>query len=77
MEAGKRVKEEGMDNDLCERILADPVFMINSDEMSAIMKPENFIGRSPQQVEEFINEWVKPVLDANRDILNETFEMKN
>jgi len=77
MEAGKKVKEEGLENDLCERILADPMFMITKEEMENIMKPENFTGRSSQQVEEFVNEFVKPILDANSDILNETFEMKN
>ena len=77
MEAGKKVKEEGLENDLCERILADPRFMITKEEMDAIMSPENFTGRSSQQVEEFVNEFVKPILDANKDILNETYEMKN
>ena len=77
MEAGKQVKEEGLDNDLCDRILADPMFMITKEEMDNIMKPENFTGRSSQQVEEFVNEFVKPILDENKDILNETFEMKN
>lgn len=77
MEAGKKIKEEGLDNDLCERILADPMFMITKEEMDDIMKPENFTGRSAQQVEEFVSECVKPILDANKDILNETYEMKN
>ncbi len=77
MEAGKKVKEEGLDNDLCDRILADPMFMITKEEMDDIMKPENFTGRSAQQVEEFVSECVKPILDANKDILNETYEMKN
>ena len=77
MEAGKKVKEEGLENDLCERILADPMFMITKEEMDAIMSPENFTGRSSQQVEEFVNEFVKPILHANKDILNETYEMKN
>ena len=45
MEAGKKVKEEGLENDLCERILADPMFMITKEEMDAIMAPENFTGR--------------------------------
>lgn len=77
MEAGKKVKEEGLENDLCERILADPMFMITKEEMDAIMAPENFTGRSAQQVEEFVSELVQPILDANKNILNETFEMKN
>ena len=45
--------------------------------MDAIMKPENFTGRSGQQVEEFIDEYIKPILDENGNLLNETFEMKN
>ena len=66
MEAGKRVKQEGLDNNLCELILAEPdMFKITKEEMDAIMAPENFIGRCPQQVEEFIANCVKPVLDAN------------
>ena len=77
MEAGKKVKGEGLENDLCERILADPMFMITKEEMDAIMAPENFTGRSAQQVEEFVSELVQPILEANKDILNETFEMKN
>ena len=65
MIAGKRVKQEGLDNNLCDLILADPMFQITKEEMDAIMAPENFIGRCPQQVEEFIANCVNPVLDAN------------
>lgn len=65
MEAGKRVKQEGLDNNLCELILAEPMFMITKEELDAVMKPENYIGRCPQQVEEFIANCVQPVLDAN------------
>ncbi len=65
MVAGSNVKDKGLDNNLCELILADPMFMINKEEMDAIMKPINFIGRCPEQVDEFIAECVKPVLDAN------------
>lgn len=65
MIAGANVKREGLDNNLCELILADPMFMITKEEMDSIMKPENFIGRCPQQVEEFIENCVKPVVEAN------------
>ncbi len=65
MQAGARVKREGLDNNLCELILADPMFMITKEEMDAIMKPENFIGRCPQQVDEFIADCVNPVLERN------------
>lgn len=66
MEAAKKVKQEGKSNDLIERIAADPAFKINLDELKSVLKPENYIGRAPQQVEEFIREYVKPVLDKNR-----------
>lgn len=75
MIAGARVKQEGLDNNLCDLILEDPAFMITKDEMDNILRPENFIGRCPQQVDEFIAELVKPILDANKDILNETAEI--
>ena len=75
MIAGARVKQEGLDNNLCELILADPAFMITKEEMDNILRPENFIGRCPQQVDEFIAECVNPILDANKDILNETAEI--
>ena len=73
--AGKVVKDEGKDNDLCERIISDPMFKITREEMQAILKPENFIGRSIEQVDEFIKECVKPILDENKEILNEKAEL--
>lgn len=75
MQAGKKVKEEGLENDLIERVLADPDFKITAEEMDAILKPESFTGRSEQQVNEFLAECIKPILDSNRDILNETAEL--
>ncbi len=75
MAAGKVVKEEGKPNDLLERIAADPSFGMTMDQLQAIMKPSNFVGRAPQQVEEFINEVIQPILDANADILGMTAEI--
>jgi adenylosuccinate lyase len=69
MAAGRVVKEEGKPNDLLERIAADPSFNMNMEQLQAIMKPENFVGRAPQQVEEFIAEVIQPILDANRELL--------
>ena len=67
--ATENIKEEGKDNDLLERIAADPAFGMTMDQLQAIMKPENFVGRAPEQTEEFVSEYVKPVLDENKDIL--------
>ncbi|AEV68412.1 adenylosuccinate lyase [Acetivibrio clariflavus] len=68
MNAAKKVKEEGQKNDLIERIAEDPAFNLNIDEIRSVLEPKNYIGRAPSQVEEFINEVVKPILEKNKDI---------
>lgn len=65
METGKRVKEEGLDNDLMSRIAKDPAFKLKEDDVLTILDAKNFIGRAPGQVDDFINECVKPILDSN------------
>ena len=75
MAAGRIVKEEGGENDLVDRIAADPIFGVTKDEIMATLKPEHFTGRAPEQVAEFLAECVKPVLDANKDILGEKAEL--
>ncbi len=69
MEAGKTVKMEGKPNDLLERISKDETFGLTLDELSAIMVPRNFVGRAPQQTEEYIRDFVMPVLEKNSDVL--------
>ena len=69
MEAGKVVKTEGRPNDLLERIAADPAFGMTMEQLQAIMKPENFVGRAPWQVEEFLANDIAPILEANKDDL--------
>ncbi|MEA4922313.1 MAG: adenylosuccinate lyase [Eubacteriaceae bacterium] len=75
MAAGKRVKEEGADNDLLERIAADPAFGMNMDQLQALMDPANFVGCAVQQTEEFLEEQIKPVLRANKDAIGMTAEI--
>ena len=69
MEAGKRVKLEGRENNLPELIAADSTFGLTLEEINAIMLPENFVGRAPEQTVDFINENVKPVLEENKELL--------
>lgn len=66
MEAGRMVKEEGLPNDLIDRIAADPAFNLTKEEIDKILVPENFIGRANKQVEEFIEEYVDPIIKANK-----------
>lgn len=69
MEAGKTVKIEGKKNDLIDRIAKDPAFDIDADELKSVLCSSDYVGRAPQQTEEYINEYVKPMLDNNREIL--------
>ncbi len=73
--AGKVIKEEGGENDLVDRIANDPMFMITKEEIMATLQPEHFTGRSEEQVVEFLRDFIKPVLDANKDILGEKAEL--
>lgn len=68
MAASMRVKSEGLNNDLIERIKADSRFNLTSEEIDNIINPENFIGRAPSQVVEFINEEVNPILERYPDV---------
>ena len=75
MEAGANVKQEGRENNLLELIAADESFGLTLEELKNSMKPENYVGRAPRQVDVFLKENVKPVLDANRDILGRNAEI--
>ena len=73
--AAKLVKEEGMQNDLIDRICADPLFMTNREKVEKILDPSLFTGRAPQQVTEFLETYIKPVLEANKEALGEKAEL--
>ena len=75
MAAGAVVKQEGKENDLVDRIAADPAFGMTKEEIVGLLEPKNFVGRAPQQTEEFLSEVVQPLLDANQDILGLTAEI--
>ena len=69
MEAGRNVKVEGKDNNLLELIAADPSFNLSLEELQKTMDPMRYVGRAPQQVEEFLNEVIRPILKENEEIL--------
>ncbi len=75
MEAGKHVKEEGKENNLLELIAADEMFPMGEVELEESMIPSKYVGRSVYQVEKYLAEVVRPVLDANKDILGVTAEI--
>ena len=60
--AAARVKAEGLDNDLLDRIADDPAFPLDRAHLSGLLDAKLYIGRAPQQVEEFVAEYVDPLL---------------
>lgn len=71
MEAGRRVKEEGMTNDLLQRITQDESFLMSEEEILSVIDPQKFIGRAPGQVEDFIKDYVQPIINEHSRELEE------
>ena len=69
MEAGKRVKEEGLDNNLLSLIAQEPMFMTNEEELAATMDPSHYVGCAPEQVTRFLMDVIGPVLEENKELL--------
>lgn len=69
MEAGRNVKEKGLDNNLLELIAADPAFGLSIEELKETMDPSKYTGRAAYQVDHFLAEVVALVLEKNKDIL--------
>lgn len=76
MAAAAKVKVDGEKNDLIERIAADDMFGLSSEELNSILDAKNFIGRSPEQVDEFIDGFIAPVLEKYKDEIGLHAELK-
>lgn len=75
MAAAAAIKIEGKPNDLLDRIASDPAFMTTREEIDKLMEPSNFVGRAPEQTEEFLSDVIKPILEANKKLLGLTVEI--
>ena len=69
MEAGRNVKERGLENNLLELIAADPSFNLTLDQLKSVMEPARYVGRAPEQTTEFLDEVIRPILEENSDLL--------
>ena len=69
MEAGRNVKQEGLENNLLELIAQDEEFHMTLEELKETMDPKKYVGYAPMQVTNFLNEYVTPVLEENKDLL--------
>ena len=75
MEAGRNVKEKGLDNNLLELIAKDPAFNLSEEELKKTMDPAKYTGRAEVQVNAFLKNVVNPVLEANKEVLGMTAEI--
>ncbi|MCI5929288.1 MAG: adenylosuccinate lyase [Pseudoflavonifractor capillosus] len=62
-EAGRNVKDRGLPNNLIDLIAEDPMFGMSREELTVHLEPARYIGRCPEQVDEFLTEYVQPVLE--------------
>ncbi len=76
MEASKKVKMEGKENDLIERIMNDSSLKLDKTKFMEILDPKNFIGFAPIQTEEFIRNEVQPILDKYSDLIGLEADLK-
>ena len=75
MQAAQRVKADGLDNNLLELIAADPAFGTDLASLQQLLRPENYVGRAPQQTEEFWADCVRPLLAEHAEELGRTAEI--
>jgi adenylosuccinate lyase len=75
MEAARIVKEDGQENDLMSRILSDPLFLLTGQDLEDLLDPVRFVGRAPEQTEDYLNDIALHVLKGNEDLLGMTAEI--
>ena len=69
MEAGRNVKEKGLENNLLELIAADPAFHMSLEDLKKSMDPAKYVGRAPIQVTNYLNQVIRPLLERNKELL--------
>ncbi len=76
MEAGSRVKDEGLDNDLLERIAGDDAFGLTLEDIKDLLKPEDYIGRAAEQTQELVEEYIMPIFKRYKDDIGGEVELR-
>lgn len=74
-DASYEIRVNGKENDLADRLANDPMFNVTREEIEEFLVPELYVGRAPEQTEEFLNEFIKPILEANKELLGEKAEL--
>jgi adenylosuccinate lyase len=76
MRAAKRVKDEGKDNDLIERLASDPEIPLGRGEIESLLDLRKFVGRAPEQVAEFIKAHMQPVMEKYAELLGKKSDVR-
>ncbi|MDR2884142.1 MAG: adenylosuccinate lyase [Deferribacteraceae bacterium] len=76
IEAAKRVKQEGLDNNMMELMAADDSIPLSASQIATLLDPKDYVGRSPAQTAEFVAEYIDPVLEKNKNILGKSADIK-
>ena len=76
MEAGKNVKERGLPNNMIDLLCNDSEFGLSRSEIMSLLQPENYTGRSAEQVFEFVRDFIDPVISENKDHIAAEVELK-
>ncbi|MBR1759313.1 MAG: adenylosuccinate lyase [Lachnospiraceae bacterium] len=76
MEAGRNVKERGLENNLLDLIAADENFGLSLEDLKKTMDPKLYVGRAPSQVKEYVEQFIEPILKENEELLGVTAEIK-
>jgi len=76
MQSAEQVKKFGKQNDLIERMYNSKIINMSKEKIDETINPRNYIGRAPEQVEEFYNETIKPILEENKELLGVNVELK-
>ena len=66
MEVTREIKLEGKPNTLIAKMAADPAFMMDEAEMQTLLDPKNYVGRAPEQTQEFVAEYIRPLLEREQ-----------
>ena len=69
------MKENGGENNLLELIAADPAFGLSLEDLKKTMEPSRYVGCAPAQVDAFLGQVVKPILEEYREVLGEKAEI--
>jgi adenylosuccinate lyase len=76
MEASKKVKMEGKENDLIERILNDDSLKLDKTKLKEVLDPKNFIGFAPIQTEEFVKNEISPIVEKYQHLIGLESDLK-